>query len=68
MWTRAWDQLGPMIPTFTPGGYHSFEHRWALAEAFDFQAGLGREKVAERITCWPHGSKTAWRRWTTCGS
>src|SRR6185436_17250644 len=21
-------------PRFTPGGWHSFEHRWALAEAF----------------------------------
>ena len=34
---------------FTPGGYHSFEHRWALAEAFDWQATLGRAAVAERI-------------------
>jgi selenocysteine lyase/cysteine desulfurase len=33
---------------FTPGGYHSFEHRWALAQAFDWQHGLGRGKVAER--------------------
>ena len=36
-------------PHFTPGGYHSFEHRWALAEAFDWQATLGRAKVADRI-------------------
>jgi selenocysteine lyase/cysteine desulfurase len=36
-------------PALTPGGYHSFEHRWALAEAFDYQAELGRAKVAERI-------------------
>jgi selenocysteine lyase/cysteine desulfurase len=36
-------------PLFTPGGYHSFEHRWALAEAFDWQAGLGRAPVADRI-------------------
>jgi selenocysteine lyase/cysteine desulfurase len=33
----------------TPGGFHSFEHRWALAEAFEYQAKLGRAKVAERI-------------------
>jgi selenocysteine lyase/cysteine desulfurase len=39
----------PPGPTFTPGGYHSFEHRWALAEAFEFQARLGRARVAERI-------------------
>src|SRR5215208_4994579 len=36
-------------PALTPGGFHSFEHRWALAEAFDFQAKLGRARVAERI-------------------
>jgi selenocysteine lyase/cysteine desulfurase len=43
VWSRAWNRLRPAIPTFTPGspaqlftpgGYHSFEHRWALAEAF----------------------------------
>jgi selenocysteine lyase/cysteine desulfurase len=59
VWTRSWDRLRSTIPTFTPGtpgslftpgGYHSFEHRWALAQAFDFQRGLGREQVAERIT------------------
>ena len=32
----------------TPGGYHSFEHRWALADAFDFQLEIGRARVAER--------------------
>jgi selenocysteine lyase/cysteine desulfurase len=32
----------------TPGGYHSFEHRWALAEAFDFQLAIGIHRVAER--------------------
>ena len=34
---------------FTPGGYHSFEHRWALADAFKWHGGLGRAKVAARI-------------------
>jgi selenocysteine lyase/cysteine desulfurase len=33
----------------TPGGFHSFEHRWALAEAFAFHAGIGRERVQTRI-------------------
>ena len=32
----------------TPGGFHSFEHRWALAAAFDFHAAIGRERVALR--------------------
>jgi selenocysteine lyase/cysteine desulfurase len=33
---------------FTPGGYHSFEHRWALAEAFRFHLDIGKDRVAER--------------------
>ena len=34
---------------FTPGGYHSFEHRWALGQAFDFHDAIGKSAVAERI-------------------
>lgn len=37
-------------PGATPGGYHSFEHRWALKEAFDFHQRIGRAAVAARIT------------------
>jgi selenocysteine lyase/cysteine desulfurase len=33
----------------SPGGFHSFEHRWALAEAFKLHLRLGRPRVAERI-------------------
>jgi selenocysteine lyase/cysteine desulfurase len=33
---------------FTPGGYHSFEHRWALAEAFRFHLDIGKDRVAAR--------------------
>ena len=32
----------------TPGGFKPFEHRWALAQAFDFLREIGRERVAER--------------------
>jgi selenocysteine lyase/cysteine desulfurase len=32
----------------TPGGYHSFEHRWALTEAFKFHLMIGRERIADR--------------------
>ncbi|GIJ47179.1 class V aminotransferase [Virgisporangium aliadipatigenens] len=35
-------------PLATPGGYHTFEHRWALAEAFDFHTTIGRDRVAQR--------------------
>jgi selenocysteine lyase/cysteine desulfurase len=51
----GWLQDQPLAPVdytaaaLTPGGYHSFEHRWALAEAFDYHAKLGRDHVAERI-------------------
>jgi isopenicillin-N epimerase len=33
----------------TPGGFHSFEHRWALPAAFEFHKQMGRARVAERI-------------------
>lgn len=33
----------------SPGGFHSFEHRWALPEAFEFHKRLGRARVAARI-------------------
>lgn len=32
----------------SPGGFHSFEHRWALGEAFQFQLNIGKERVTER--------------------
>ena len=49
-----WRNGLPPAPTegwrFTPGGYHSFEHRWALAEAFRFHLDIGRDRVAARTT------------------
>ncbi len=32
----------------TPGGFHSFEHRWALNEAFDYHIKIGKEKIQNR--------------------
>jgi selenocysteine lyase/cysteine desulfurase len=58
VWSRAFDRLRPFIPTFhpgspasnwNPGGFHTFEHRWALAEAFDFHHRIGRTNVTKRI-------------------
>jgi selenocysteine lyase/cysteine desulfurase len=58
VWSRAWDRLRPFIPPFhpgtpaadwNPGGFHTFEHRWALAEAFDFHHRIGRTTVTKRI-------------------
>ncbi len=56
--TRGWDAVAPTIPSFsgggpgadfTPGGFHSFEHRWALAEAFRFHQRIGKTRVHARI-------------------
>jgi selenocysteine lyase/cysteine desulfurase len=33
----------------TPGGFHSFEHRWALDEAFKFHQAIGKSRVTQRI-------------------
>jgi selenocysteine lyase/cysteine desulfurase len=38
----------PRALATTPGGFHSFEHRWALREAFDFRRQVGRERAALR--------------------
>ena len=55
----AWPEAGPTIPTFsdagtpgslmTPGGFHSFEHRWALAAAFALHQQIGKARVEARI-------------------
>ncbi|MFG2107611.1 aminotransferase class V-fold PLP-dependent enzyme [Micromonospora chersina] len=41
-------QPTPAGPAHTPGGYHSFEHRWALADAFEFHRRIGPDRVAAR--------------------
>ncbi|MEJ7833300.1 MAG: aminotransferase class V-fold PLP-dependent enzyme [Nocardioides sp.] len=59
LWARDWTPLTEIIPSFsgpqdggrlTPGGYHTFEHRWALADAFAFQQSIGRDRAVERTT------------------
>ncbi len=50
---EAW-MMGATPPTttadmMTPGGFHSFEHRWSLAEAFGFHEIIGRSRAASRI-------------------
>ena len=61
VWGRpsAWQFVAPLIPSFTddgtpgswmtPGGFQAFEHRWALAEAFEFHRQIGKARVAARI-------------------
>jgi selenocysteine lyase/cysteine desulfurase len=49
----AWIKDEPAPATtaeiMTPGGFHSFEHRWALGEAFEFHLAIGKAKIASRI-------------------
>ena len=50
----AWMGLSPPkdLPKsvyMTPGGFHSFEHRWALDEAFTFHRAIGKTRVTQRI-------------------
>lgn len=42
------DQV-PIGEHMTPGGFHSFEHRWALPEAFKLHLQLGKADVQARI-------------------
>jgi isopenicillin-N epimerase len=51
--------IRPLVPTFsgtgtwgrrmTPGGFHAFEHRWALGEAFQLHLTVGQQRVAARV-------------------
>lgn len=60
LWAKNWDPVAPLIPSFspddgpgqraTPGGYHSFEHRWAVTEAVEFHQAIGRDRIAARVT------------------
>lgn len=42
------DQV-PLGEHMSPGGFHSFEHRWALPEAFNLHLQLGKANVQKRI-------------------
>jgi selenocysteine lyase/cysteine desulfurase len=55
--SEAYDMWMKVIPArslppaayMTPGGFHSFEHRWALDQAFMFHQSLGKSRVTARI-------------------
>jgi selenocysteine lyase/cysteine desulfurase len=47
-WIEGRRPAGPRAALFEPGGFHAYEHRWALAEAFRFHLDLGRRQVADR--------------------
>ncbi len=51
---NAWmEGREPAVPTtaarMTPGGFHAFEHQWAMGSAFAMHERMGRERVAARI-------------------
>jgi len=51
---RMWMRVIPTRPIrpavqMTPGGFHSFEHRWALDAAFDMHQSIGKTNIANRI-------------------
>ncbi len=49
MWLDAIPD-GPLdfYSKMTPGGFHSFEHRWALKAAFDYHLAIGKDKIQKR--------------------
>jgi isopenicillin-N epimerase len=50
MWMKVIPQRSlPQAVYMTPGGFHSFEHRWALDQAFLFHHALGKSRITERI-------------------
>jgi isopenicillin-N epimerase len=48
----AWQKGSPPPASsgqmLTPGGFHAFEHRWALAEAFEFHLAIGKQNIEAR--------------------
>jgi len=69
--TDAWQEVNPVIPSFTdvmnkviegrprpkkmdgkqmtPGGFQSFENKWALYDAFEFMLDIGKENIRRRV-------------------
>lgn len=48
-WLQDRTPMGvPAGRLMTPGGFHSFEHRWALSAAFELHERIGRDRIAER--------------------
>lgn len=48
-WMQGKSPVGMQASWMSPGGFHSFEHRWALPAAFEFHKQIGHLRVAQRI-------------------
>ena len=52
-WNAWMEGKPPLKPVnafdLSPGGFHAYEHEWALAAAFQFHQKIGRSRVAARI-------------------
>jgi selenocysteine lyase/cysteine desulfurase len=53
-WNAWMEGKPPVTPVnafdHSPGGFHAYEHEWALGAAFQFHDRIGRARVAARIT------------------
>jgi isopenicillin-N epimerase len=49
LWTHLPQDKLSAASWMTPGGFHAFEHRWALTEAFRMHTQMGKERVSARI-------------------
>jgi len=50
MWMRIRPEAPvPIGATMSPGGFHSFEHRWSLNRAFELHQKIGKQAIKGRI-------------------
>jgi selenocysteine lyase/cysteine desulfurase len=57
-WTENRAPRGPnTADRVSPGGFHAFEHQWAMGAAFRMHQQIGRARVAERIHSLNHRLK-----------
>lgn len=49
-WITGGSVPSPFGLAMTAGGYHAFEHRWALPEAFAFHDAIGVDRIAARTS------------------
>lgn len=48
-WMQGAEPGPTQAPWMSPGGFHAYEHQWALPAAFAFHRQIGRARIAARI-------------------